>query len=144
MNQTELIKGLVKVLREDIRKTLKEEIRKAVTEVLNEELQTPSKPSVNENYQAVSKDDGNWGEMRFNRNSVNPSNPVKPIITPDMFGYDANAFGEQANMQDTYSQAGPSVEQQARMLQHKNPEGVELVMKAMNRDYSQLVKKFKK
>jgi hypothetical protein len=144
MNQTELIKGLVKVLREDIRKTLKEEIRKAVTEVLNEELQTPSKPSVNENYQAVSKDDGNWGEMRFNRNNVNPSNPVKPIITPDMFGYDANAFGEQANMQDTYSQAGPSVEQQARMLQHKNPEGVELVMKAMNRDYSQLVKKFKK
>jgi hypothetical protein len=30
------------------------------------------------------------------------------------------------------------------MLAHKNPEGVELVMKAMNRDYSQLVKKFKK
>ena len=61
-----------------------------------------------------------------------------------MFGYDANAFGEQSNMHDTYSQAGPSVEQQARMLAHKNPEGVELVMKAMNRDYSQLVKKFKK
>jgi hypothetical protein len=141
MNQTELIKGLVKVLREDIRKTLKEEIRKAVTEVLNEELQTPSKPSVNENYQAVSKDDGNWGEMRFDKRNANPHTPR---ITPDMFGYDANAFGEQANMQDTYSQAGPSVEQQARMLQHKNPEGVELVMKAMNRDYSQLVKKFKK
>lgn len=141
MNQTELIKGLVKVLREDIRKTLKEEIRKAVTEVLNEELQTPSKPSVNENYQAVSKDDGNWGEMRFNKNSVNPHTPR---ITPDMFGYDANAFGEQSNMHDTYSQAGPSVEQQARMLAHKNPEGVDLVMKAMNRDYSQLVKKFKK
>jgi hypothetical protein len=141
MNQTELIKGLVKVLREDIRKTLKEEIRKAVTEVLNEELQTPSKPSVNENYQAVSKDDGSWGEMRFDKRSANPHTPR---ITPDMFGYDANAFGEQANMQDTYSQAGPSVEQQARMLQHKNPEGVELVMKAMNRDYSQLVKKFKK
>jgi hypothetical protein len=141
MNQTELIKGVVKVLREDIRKTLKEEIRKAVTEVLNEELQTPSKPSVNENYQAVSKDDGTWGEMRFDKRNANPHTPR---ITPDMFGYDANAFGEQANMQDTYSQAGPSVEQQARMLQHKNPEGVELVMKAMNRDYSQLVKKFKK
>ena len=141
MNQTELIKGLVKVLREDIRKTLKEEIRKAVTEVLNEELQTPSKPSVNENYQAVSKDDGNWGEMRFDKRNVNPHTPR---VTPDMFGYDANAFGEQANMHDTYSQAGPSVEQQARMLAHKNPEGVDLVMKAMNRDYSQLVKKFKK
>jgi hypothetical protein len=141
MNQTELIKGLVKVLREDMKKTLKEEIRKAVREVLNEELETPSKPQIKENYQAVSKDDGSWGEMRFDKRSANPHTPR---ITPDMLGYDANAFGEQANMQDTYSQAGPSVEQQARMLAHKNPEGVELVMKAMNRDYSQLVKKFKK
>lgn len=141
MNQTELIKGLVKVLREDIKKTLKEEIRKAVREVLNEELETPSKPQIKENYQAVSKDDGSWGEMRFDKRSTNPHTSR---ITPDMLGYGDNSFGEESNMQDTYSQAGPSVEQQARMLQHKNPEGVELVMKAMNRDYSQLVKKFKK
>jgi hypothetical protein len=143
MNQTELIKGLVKVLREDMKKTLKEEIRKAVREVLNEELETPSKPQIKENYQTVSKDDGSWGEMRFDKRNANPHTPR---ITPDMFGYDANAFGEESNMADQYgaSAGGPSVEQQARMLQHKNPEGVELVMKAMNRDYSQLVKKFKK
>ena len=35
MDQTQLIKALVKVLREDIKKTLKEEIRNAVHEVLN-------------------------------------------------------------------------------------------------------------
>jgi hypothetical protein len=143
MNQTELIKGLVKVLREDMKKTLKEEIRKAVREVLNEELETPSKPQIKENYQTVSKDDGSWGEIRFDKRNANPHTPR---ITPDMFGYDANSFGEESNMADQYgaSAGGPSVEQQARMLQHKNPEGVELVMKAMNRDYSQLVKKFKK
>jgi hypothetical protein len=30
------------------------------------------------------------------------------------------------------------------MMAHKNPEGVDVLMKAMTRDYSQLVKKFKK
>lgn len=141
MKEAELIKSLVKVLREDIKKTLKQEIRAAVMEVLNEELQAPSKPQVNENYQSVSKTDGSWGEMNFSKAKVNPQ---VPRITPDMLGYDTNAFGEYSNMADNYAGATPSVEQQARMMAHTNPEGVDALMKAMNRDYSQLVKKFKK
>jgi len=143
MNQTELIKGLVKVLREDMKKTLKEEIRKAVREVLNEELETSSKPQIKENYQSVSKTDGSWGEMRFDKRHANPHTPR---ITPDMLGYGDNSFGEESNMADQFgaSAGGPSVLEQARMMAHKNPEGVDVLMKAMTRDYSQLVKKFKK
>lgn len=140
MNQAELIKGLVKVLREDIKKTLKAEIRNAVTEVLNEELNRTSTPIIKENYKAVSKDDGSWGEMRMNNRNVNPVQ--KPSFSPEMFGYDANAFGESSNMAENFS-GNASVEQEARMVAHKNPEGVDALMKAMTRDYSQLVKKFK-
>lgn len=151
MDQTQLIKALVKVLREDIKKTLKEEIRKAVHEVLNETVETPKK-SVNEGYEFKSKDDGSWGEI----NLAQPKRQA-PQITPDMLGY-GDSFREYSQpdmsvggVQSEYGsymqgqeEGGLPLEHKMAMAARKNPEMAQSVMKAMTRDYSQLVKKFNK
>ena len=155
MDQKELIKALVKVLREDIKKTLKEEIRNAVHEVLNEQVSAAPKKQVNEGYEMKSKDDGSWGEMHFSQRGVNP---VAPTITPDMLGYGDNfseysqpdnSWGGGAN--EEYSSYLQGQEEGGIPTQHKlavaaqrNPQAAQSIMKAMNRDYSQLVKKFNK
>lgn len=152
MDQTQLIKALVKVLREDIKKTLKEEIRNAVHEVLNEEV-TPTAPKqkVNESYNFKSKDDGSWGEI----NLAQPKRQA-PVISPDMLGYGDNfseysqpeSFGGMMNEEySSYMEAQegtPSLQHKMAMAARRNPDAVSGVAKAMNRDYSQLVKRFNK
>ena len=151
MDQTQLIKTLVKVLREDIKKTLKEEIRNAVYEVLNEETQPKQTKKINENYRPVSKDDGDWGEMRFSQKSVNP---ITPTISPDMLGY-GDGFSEYSRpeggmMNEEYSsyiesqEGGPNLNHKLAIAAQRNPQATQGIMKAMNRDYSALVKKFNK
>ena len=153
MNQTELIKAIVKVIREDIKKTLKEEIRIAVKEVLNEQIETPKTKVVNEGRQFKSKDDGSWGTINFSQKSINPTTPT---ITPDMLGYDGN-FSEYSKpesiggLNEEYGsyiqgqeEGGIPLQHKMAMAARKNPEAAQSIMKAMTRDYSQLVKKFNK
>lgn len=152
MDQTQLIKALVKVLREDIKKTLKEEIRKAVHEVLNETVETPKK-QVNESYEFKSKDDGTYGTIQYGQKPQ----VARPMISPADLGYGDN-FREYSQpdmsvggIQSEYGsymqgqeEGGIPLEHKMAMVARKNPEAAQSVMKAMNRDYSQLVKKFNK
>ncbi len=154
MDQTQLIKALVKVLREDIRKTIKEEVRSAIKEVLNEEVETP-KQKVNENYQMKSKDNGEWGTMDFRGRQAAPS---RPMINPSDLGYGDgfeayvqpdNSWGGMNEEYGSYMQGqeeggGIPLEHKARMAAQRNPQAAAPVLKALNRDYSQLVKKFTK
>jgi len=154
MNQTELIKTLIRVIREDIKKTLKEEIRTAVREVLNEQIETPKTKVVNEGVQFKSKDDGNWGTINFSQKSINP---VTPTITPDMLGYNDN-FSEYSKPDNSWGgrneefssyiqgqeEGGIPLQHKLAMTARKNPDAAQSIMKAMTRDYSQLVKKFSK
>ena len=155
MDQKELIKALVKVLREDIKKTLKEEIRNAVHEVLNEQVSAAPKKQVNEGYEMKSKDDGSWGTMNFSQRGVNP---VAPTITPDMLGYGDN-FSEYSQPDNSWGggageeyssyiqgqqDGGIPLAAKAQIAAQRNPQAAAPVLKALNRDYSQLVKKFNK
>jgi len=151
MDQTQLIKALVKVLREDIKKTLKEEIRNAVHEVLNEQVEAPKK--VNESYEFKSKDDGTYGTIQYGQKPQ----VARPMISPADLGYGDN-FREysqpESMMGGTQSEYGSYLQGQEEggiPLEHKmavaarkNPEAAQSVIKALNRDYSQLVKKFNK
>ena len=160
MDQKELIKALVKVLREDIKKTLKEEIRKAVHEVLNEQVSEPTqKPRVNEDYQFKSKDDGGWGRIDY---SQRQAAPTRPMISPDMLGYGdgfndymqpeqapaSNRGGRGDEEYGSYLQGqeegGIPLHVKAQIAAQRNPQATAPVLKALNRDYSQLVKKFNK
>ena len=163
MDQKELIKALVKVLREDIKKTLKEEIRKAVHEVLNEQVETP-KQKVNEGYQMKSKDDGSWGTIDYSQRQAAPS---RPMISPadlgygDGFneysqadnswgavnedaGYGGGAQSEYASYLQGQEEGGIPTQHKLAVAAQRNPQAAQSIMKAMNRDYSQLVKKFNK
>ncbi len=153
MDQTQLIKALVKVLREDIRKTIKEEVRSAIKEVLNEEVETP-KQKVNENYQMKSKDNGEWGTMDYTKRHAAPN---RPMINPADLGYGDgfdsyiqpdNSWGGMNEEYGSYMQGqeegGIPLEHKARMAAQRNPQAAAPVLKALNRDYSQLVKKFTK
>jgi hypothetical protein len=152
MDQTQLIKALVKVLREDIKKTLKEEIRNAVHEVLNEQVEAPKK--MNESYEFKSKDDGTYGTIQYGQKPQ----ATRPMITPADLGYGDNfreySQPEPSNwgggneelssyMQGQEEGGGIPLEHKLAMAARRNPEGANAVMKAMTRDYSQLVKKFK-
>ena len=152
MDQTQLIKALVKVLREDIKKTLKEEIRKAVHEVLNEQIETPKK-QVNEGYEFKSKDDGSYGTIQYGQRPQ----ATRPMISPADLGYGDN-FREYSQPEPTMGgtqseygsylqgqeEGGIPLEHKLAMAARRNPEAAQSVMKAMTRDYSQLVKKFNK
>jgi hypothetical protein len=155
MDQKDLIKALVKVLREDIKKTLKEEIRIAVKEVLNETINETPKQKVNENYQMKSKDNGDWGTMDYTKRQAVPS---RPMINPADLGYGDgfdfyvqpdNSWGGMNEEYGSYMQGqegggGIPLEQKVRMAAQRNPDATAPVLKALNRDYSQLVKKFNK
>ena len=163
MDQTQLIKALVKVLREDIKKTLKEEIRNAVHEVLNEQVSPAPKKQVNEGYEFKSKDDGSWGEI----NLAQPKRPARPMINPadlgygDGFseytqadnswgavnedaGYGGGVQGEYASYLQGQEEGGIPLQHKMAMTARKNPDAAQSIMKAMSRDYTQLVKKFNK
>jgi hypothetical protein len=152
MDQTQLIKALVKVLREDIKKTLKEEIRKAVHEVLNETVETP-KNQVNEGYEFKSKDDGSYGTIQYGQRPQ----ATRPMISPSDLGYGDNfreysqpdisvggVQSEYGSYMQGQEEGGIPFEHKMAIAARKNPEAAQSVMKAMNRDYSQLVKKFNK
>lgn len=155
-DQAQLIKALVKVLREDIRKTIKEEVRSAIKEVLNEQVEAPKEKKVNENYQPKSKDNGEWGTMDFRGKQAATS---RPMINPADLGYGDgfesyiqpdNSWGA-GSMNEEYGSYMQGQEEGGIPLQHKmamaaqrNPQAAQSVMKALNRDYSQLVKKFNK
>jgi len=156
MDQKDLIKALVKVLREDIKKTLKEEIRTAVREVLNETInEAPKEKKMNENYQMKSKDNGEWGTMDFRGRQAAPS---RPMINPADLGYGDgfqsyvqpdNSWGGMNEEYGSYMQGqenggGIPLEHKVRMAAQRNPDATAPVLKALNRDYSQLVKKFNK
>jgi hypothetical protein len=153
MDQKDLIKALVKVLREDIKKTLKEEIRIAVKEVLNETINETPKQKVNENYQMKSKDNGEWGTMDYTKRQAAPN---RPMINPADLGYGDgfdsyvqpdNSWGGMNEEYGSYMQGqegGIPLEQKVRMAAQRNPDATAPVLKALNRDYSQLVKKFNK
>lgn len=157
MDQKDLIKALVKVLREDIKKTLKEEIRKAVHEVLNESVETP-KQKVNEGYQMKSKDDGSWGTIDYSQRAASPA---RPMISPADLGYGdgfdnymqpeatpASSWGGNEEygsyMQGQQEEQGIPLHVKAQMAAQRNPQAAAPVLKALNRDYSALVKKFNK
>jgi len=154
MDQTQLIKALVKVLREDIKKTLKEEIRNAVHEVLNEQVEAPKK--VNESYEFKSKDDGTYGTIQYGQRPQ----VARPMISPADLGYGDN-FREYSQPEPTSNwggganeelsaymqgqeEGGIPLEHKMAMAARRNPEAAQSVMKAMTRDYSQIVKKFNK
>lgn len=151
MDQTQLIKALVKVLREDIKKTLKEEIRNAVHEVLNEQIETPKK-QVNESYEFKSKDDGSYGTIQYGQRPQ----AARPMISPADLGYGDgfesyvqpdNSWGGMNEEYGAYMQGqegGVSLATKAQIAAQRNPEAVAPVLKALNRDYSALVKKFNK
>lgn len=156
MNQTEMIKALVKVLREDIRKTIKEEVRSAIKEVLNEQVEAPKEKKVNENYQMKSKDNGEWGTMDFRGRQAAPA---RPMISPSDLGYGDgfesyvqpdNSWGA-GSMNEEYGsymqgqeEGGIPLATKAQIAAQRNPQAAKSVMNALNRDYSQLVKKFNK
>lgn len=154
MDQKELIKALVKVLREDIKKTLKEEIHTAVREVLNETInEAPKEKKVNENYQMKSRDNGEWGTMDFRGRQAAPA---RPMISPSDLGYGDgfesyvqpdNSWGGMNEEYGSYIQGqegGVPLAAKAQIAAQRNPEAVAPVLKALNRDYSALVKKFNK
>jgi len=153
MDQKDLIKALVKILREDIKKTLKEEIRIAVKEVLNETINETPKQKVNENYQMKSKDNGEWGTMDYTKRQAAPN---RPMINPADLGYGDgfdsyiqpdNSWGGMNEEYGSYMQGqegGIPLEHKVRMAAQRNPDATAPVLKALNRDYSQLVKKFNK
>lgn len=154
MDQTQLIKALVKVLREDIKKTIKEEVRSAIKEVLNEQVEAPKEKKVNENYQMKSKDNGEWGTMDFRGRHAAPS---RPMINPSDLGYGDgfesyvqpdNSWGGMNEEYGSYMQGqeegGIPLSAKAQIAAQRNPEAARSVMNALNRDYSQLVKKFNK
>ena len=159
MDQTQLIKAIVKILREDIKKTLKEEIRNAVHEVLNEQVSAAPKKQVNEGYEFKSKDDGSWGEMNFGQ----PQRQSRPMISPADLGYGdgfseysqsdnswgaVNEGGGQQSEYESYLQGqeegGIPTQHKLAIAAQRNPQAANSIMKAMTRDYSQLVKKFNK
>ena len=154
MDQKDLIKALVKVLREDIKKTLKEEIRIAVKEVLNETINETPKQKVNENYQMKSKDNGEWGTMDYTKRQAAPNRPmINPVDLGYGDGFDSyvqpdNSWGGMNEEYGSYMQGqesgGIPLEQKVRMAAQRNPDATAPVLKALNRDYSQLVKKFNK
>jgi hypothetical protein len=148
MDQKDLIKALVKVLREDIKKTLKEEIRIAVKEVLNETINETPKQKVNENYQMKSRDDGSYGTIQYGQ---------RPMISPSDLGYGDNfreysqpeavtggTQSEYGSYLQGQEQGGIPLEHKLAMAAQRNPDATAPVLKALNRDYSQLVKKFNK
>ncbi len=155
MDQKDLIKALVKVLREDIKKTLKEEIRIAVKEVLNETINETPKQKVNENYQMKSKDNGEWGTIDYTKRQAAPN---RPMISPADLGYGDgfnsyiqpdNSWGGMNEEYGSYMQGqenggGIPLDHKVRMAAQRNPQAAAPVLKALNRDYSQLVKKFTK
>ena len=153
-DQAQLIKALVKVLREDIRKTIKEEVRSAIKEVLNEQIEAPKEKKVNENYQMKSKDNGDWGTMDFRGRKAAPT---RPMINPADLGYGDgfesyvqpdNSWGGMNEEYGSYMQGqedgGIPLAAKVQIAAQRNPQAAQSVINALNRDYSQLVKKFNK